>query len=178
MGKIVAKKITTEYRAYLEAQILRGGERGASASEELLKYSDDQERDDHGRFAGGGSGGTSPEHEAARSETVSALNDYIRGASGGKNDANQPNTAGAVQGFKDAQDHIAGGGSREDLQAKVDDAKAAAAAAHDAYSNSFSTSKPAGSDAAFQASRFADAYARGVEGGANAWDTQSRITGA
>jgi len=147
----------------------------------VAKYSDDQARDDNGRFASGsgsGSNGTSAEHEAARSETTSALNDYIRGAAGGKDDANRPNTAGSVQGYKDAQDHIASGGSREDLQAKVEDAKAAAAAAHENYSNSFSTSKPDGSDAAFHASLFADAYARGLDGGANAWDTQSRITAA
>jgi len=51
------KKISPEYRAYLEAQVAKGGEVGASAASILIKYSPDQPRDDHGRFASGGGGG-------------------------------------------------------------------------------------------------------------------------
>jgi len=53
--------ITPEYRAYLEAQVMRGGERGASASLILMKYDPDQARDSNGEFASGSSGGGSRE---------------------------------------------------------------------------------------------------------------------
>jgi hypothetical protein len=53
------KIIDPEFRAYLQAQIAKGGQIGASAQSELLKYSEDQARDDNGRFASGGGGGSS-----------------------------------------------------------------------------------------------------------------------
>lgn len=46
--------INTEYIEYLRAIAAIGGERAASAQAELLKYSADQERDDHGRFSSEG----------------------------------------------------------------------------------------------------------------------------
>ena len=64
------KKISPEYRTYLKAQVARGGEVSASASfilakyeaeeeeeeDTLVKFDESQERDEHGRFAGGGGG--------------------------------------------------------------------------------------------------------------------------
>ena len=49
------KKISPEYKAYLEVQVAKGGEVSASASSILAKYDEDQPRDENGRFAGGGS---------------------------------------------------------------------------------------------------------------------------
>jgi len=49
------KKLELEFKAYLKSEVLRGGERGASASSILIKYNEDQQRDENGRFAGGGS---------------------------------------------------------------------------------------------------------------------------
>jgi hypothetical protein len=52
-----------EYIGYLKDIANRGGERGASAQAELLKFSADEERDDHGRWTSGGGGSSGPNHE-------------------------------------------------------------------------------------------------------------------
>ena len=68
------KKLESSYRAYLEAQVAKGGELAASASAILVKYAPDlvkeEERDDHGRWTSGGgesslSGGSLPPEVAA-----------------------------------------------------------------------------------------------------------------
>ena len=71
---------------YLKAQIAKGGEAGASASFILAKYSDDEERDEHGRWASGGGKGDSPLTESIKSG-LSLANDYEKAGStehGGK----------------------------------------------------------------------------------------------
>ena len=51
------KSLDSEFVQSLKAAIRRGGDMGVRAQEVLMKYSDDEARDENGRFAGGGGGG-------------------------------------------------------------------------------------------------------------------------
>jgi hypothetical protein len=87
----MAVELDKETIAYLGRLVKRGGHDGETARKvleaagyeidgtEILKYSDDQERDDHGRFAGGS--GTHDEHCAA----AKAATEAVRVAAGNGN---------------------------------------------------------------------------------------------
>jgi hypothetical protein len=64
----MALELDPETIKYLERLVKRGGHEGEKARSvlEIVKYDEDQARDDGGRFAGGGSGGNSEAHSSDR----------------------------------------------------------------------------------------------------------------
>lgn len=138
---------------------------------DLVKINENH--DEKGRFASGGEGGSlhTDAHEASRNATVDSLNHYAQGAGAGDPKASEdPSSTGAVAGYREVQDHIKAGGSRDELEQKATEAKA--------YSHELGQAmldRATFSSAESNTVSFAHAYARGLSSGAAAWDTSAKL---
>jgi hypothetical protein len=127
------KKIDPEFRAYLQAQVAKGGQSGASAQSELLKFSEDQARDSNGEFA---SGAENSAYASAATEARSASDAASREVQGYGEGADHEHLAQAHADAANAHDIIGrlytGSGKTESATAHFDAAGAHrdAAAAH------------------------------------------------
>ena len=171
--------MNNEYVAFLKTLASYDGEFARKARAELIK---EEERDDHGRWTSGGGGGSSnngegahtPAHEASRANAV----EYIGQVKDGWNKAGGNAINGAIgnEALSAMQDHIAGGGTRDELQAKVNEARAYADKLKNENINAFSTGNPP-SLAELQGANQAETTARAMELGANQWDIAAKMSG-
>jgi hypothetical protein len=99
--------------SYLNRRAEEGGYVGESARQALLKYSEDEERDDHGRFAGGGgTANSSREDVSSRLEGTARL--FATRQSG--NGAQRIAMSGKADGLRQAADMIRGGAQQSHLE--------------------------------------------------------------
>ena len=132
----------------------------------------------HGNQYAEGGGAHTPAHEATRADAVKAIESYQTGWNGNQRG---PELSAGNHSLEDAKSLIASGGTRDDLQAKADEARAYADKLHESNKQGF-ISGAAGqgaypTSAELKGANIAEAQAQTLRDAGTMWDAIAKTNG-